>query len=585
MTPEISFTLLVCLITVGLFISERLRVDLVAALAMTCFLVSGILTPEQGIAGFSNPATVTVAALFVLSAGLHRTGALTGLTGLLMRIGKGSPWRATVALMVMMVILSGFINNTAAVAIFLPITVRLARECGLSPSKLLMPLSFASLFGGACTLIGTSTNILVSSIAKDHGLRAFGMFEMAPLGLLLAVCGMLYMLAVGIPLLPSTGEETDLEEEFELAPYLCELILLPDSPNCGKTIEEAPLTQELDLDILELRRAGYNHWNPTAEFRLEPGDLLRVRCSVRLLMAQAKAQGVAFKTEEERSDRVYVEAVVAPGSSLVGHSLRSYRFRERFPATAIALRRQQSIQHSRLASARLQVGDVLLLATHTAVLGRLRRHPAFVLVSQLEAVEDRGRLKWWAVATLLGVVLLSALNLLPIVVAALLGCAVMLTLGCLTPDEAYEAIDWKVIILLGGMLTLGAAVQETGAALLIAETLVGLVGELGPWVAVSAFYLVTSFLTEALSNSATAVLLAPVAIVAAESLQVDPRPFLMAITFAASSSFMSPVGYQTNTMIHGPGRYRFSDFLRVGLPLNLLFWVLATVLIPRIWPF
>ncbi len=225
MTAEILFTLLVCLATVALFISERLRVDVVAALAMTCFLVSGILTPEQGIAGFSNPATVTVAALFVLSAGLHRTGALTGLTEWLMRIGKGSPWRATLALMVVMVLLSGFINNTAAVAIFLPITVRLARSCGLSPSKLLMPLSFASLFGGACTLIGTSTNILVSSIAKNHGQPTFGMFEMLPLGGLLAVCGVIYMLAVGIPLLPSTADDNDLEDEFDLAPYLCELII------------------------------------------------------------------------------------------------------------------------------------------------------------------------------------------------------------------------------------------------------------------------------------------------------------------------------------------------------------------------
>ncbi|MCA9796651.1 MAG: SLC13 family permease, partial [Candidatus Eremiobacteraeota bacterium] len=472
MTVEIFFTLVMAAATVVLFVTEKFRVDVVAALTMTAFLVSGIITPEQGISGFSNPATVTVAAMFILSAGLYRTGALDNLAALIARAGGSSPWLTALSLMLVVGVISAFINNTAAVAIFLPVTFDLARRCKISPSKLLIPLSFASLFGGACTLVGTSTNVLVSSIAKNHGLQPFGMFEMAPLGLLLAAFGIAYMLTIGMPLLPSTREPENLEGEFELAPYLCEIVVAADSQSCGHPLATAPLIQEQDLDVLEVRRQGQNFWNPSGDFVLQAADVLRVRCAVHDLMASAQHHGVSFRAEGPGSveERAFVEAVVGPGSPLIGHSLSSYRFRERFPASAIALRRSDTIRHSRLAATRLRVGDVLLLATKQEAVDRLRNDPAFVLVSEVNHQEDRRRLMLPALAIMVLVVALAALDLLPIVVSSILGCALMLLIGCLKPDEAYAAIDWKVIVLLGGMLTLGTAMEETGAARLLAES-------------------------------------------------------------------------------------------------------------------
>lgn len=586
MTFDIALTLTVAIIAVILFVTEKYRVDMVAALTMTALLVSGIITPEQGISGFSNPATVTVAAMFVLSAGLHRTGVLDNAAQMLLRLGRGSPTLTALCLMVLVGFISAFVNNTAAVAIFLPVTIELARKCKTSPSKLLIPLSFASLFGGICTLLGTSTNILVSSIATKHHLKPLGMFEMAPLGLVFAACGILYMMLVGIPLLPSTRGPEDLEDDFDLAPYMSEIVLEEESSSCYRTLLECPLIQQMDLDVIEVRRANRTYWNPSPDFVLMPGDLLKVRCVLQDLISRAAYFGVTFKNAPELDqDRVLVEAVLSPNSSLAGHSLRTFEFRERYKASVLALRRAETVRHSKLADVRLRAGDVLVLAAHRDSINLLRRHPSFVLVNEFATTDCRYHLMATSILIVGTTVALAAFNVLPLVVSALLGCALLLLTGCLNPDEAYDAIDWKVVVVLGGMLTLGTAMEETGAAKLVAGSLLYAAGDYGPWVALSALYLLTSLLTECLSNNATAVLLVPIAILTAKGLHADPRPFLLAIAFAASASFMTPVGYQTNTLVHGPGRYRFTDFLKVGVPLNLLFWILASVLIPRFWPF
>lgn len=588
MTPEIAFILLVGFVAVYLFITEKLRVDVVALLVMVTFISTGVLSPTQGIAGFSNPATVTVAAMFVLAAALQKTGALNFAAAAILRIAGRSTWRVAGVLMVSIAFISGFINNTAAVAVFLPVTIELARKANVSASKLLIPLSFASLFGGVCTLMGTSTNILVSTLSVQHGDKPIGMFEMAPLGLIMALIGFVYMLLIGIHLLPEHRQVQSLEDNFDVGPYLTEIGLTEECQSLGLKLSEAPFAKELDLDVLEIQRGEQRVPAPDGETILMNGDLLRIHCSLESLNVLRELPGVEIHPlRKGGADREvhFLEAVVAPGSVLVGHTLKTINFRERFKCTAVALRRHGRTLHTKLGNIRLQSGDVLLVADSPEAVTRIQNHRDFVLVSQVEMPRSRQHLALPSVVILGLVVAAVALEIVPVVVAALLGCAALVLSGAITADEVYQAIDWSVIMLLGGMLTLGAAIQESGADKILSGWLLSVAGDFGPWFLLSAFYLITSLLTEALSNNATAVLLVPVAFSSAAALQVDPRPFLMAITFAASASFMTPVGYQTNTLVYGPGQYRFADYLKVGTPLNILFWLVASALIPVFWPF
>lgn len=592
MTFDIAFVLALVVLAVILFATEKLPVDLVALLVMGALLLSGVITPEQGIAGFSNTATITVGAMFVLSAGLFKTGAVNYLGRALGRLFRLHLWMGLVVTMIIAGVLSGFINNTPVVAIFLPILLGVARDLDVSPSRLLMPLSFASMFGGVCTLIGTSTNILVSAIAEQHGEPAFGMFEFTPLGAIFFAAGLVYMIFIGVRLIPERRGKGDLTQTFGMGDYLIDVVLLPEAKSVGKSVAEAPLAKELDIDILEVRREGRLIPFPTSETMLAAHDVLRVRCEVEKIKQLQERQGIALKPEIEWRDEelesaetMLVEAVIAPNSVLDGKTLRDIRFRSYFGGTVLALRHRGETVHENLETTTLRAGDVLLVKIRRDHLIHLEEHEAFLVVSEVGLPTFRKRKVLPAVAIVAGVVLTAALNILPILVSAIAGSILMLLTRCLDLEDAYKAIEWKVIFLLAGVLSLGVALEKTGAAQLLSSAMVDAIGAWGPIAVVAAFYLLTSLLTEAMSNNATAALLAPIAIATADALGVDSRPFLMAVTFAASSSFMTPVGYQTNTLIYGPGQYKFTDFLRVGTLLNLLFWVLATLLIPVFWPF
>ncbi|HKV07032.1 MAG TPA: SLC13 family permease [Thermoanaerobaculia bacterium] len=591
MTFEIVLVLAILAAAVACFATERLPVDLVALLVLSALLASGILTPEQAVSGFSNTATVTVAAMFVLSAGLVRTGVVRLLGKRLTGVGRLGLRPTLVALMALIGVVSAFINNTAAVAIFLPIVLGLARDAGISPSKLLIPLSFASMFGGVCTLIGTSTNILVSSIAAEHGLSPFGMFELSPLGLVLFTVGALYLLTVGVRLIPDRRAGADLTQSYGMGDYLTEILVLPDSPAVGRLLRDSPLVRDLDLDVLEIQRGGRLLPAPGAETVLAANDLLRVRCDVRKIRQAEKQEGIVLKSglkwrdEDLRaSEAALLEAVIVPGSALEGKTLKEAGFRQIYGGTALAIRHRGEVMRERLGMTRLRPGDVLLVEVRRDRVEALKRNPDFVVVSEIGLDEPRRGKLLLAVAIVAGVVVSATLGL-PIVGSAILGSVLLVLTRCLTLDEAYRAIEWRVVFLLGGILPLGLALEKSGAARLLSSLLVDTIGAWGPLALLSAFYLLTSLLTEAMSNNATAALLAPIAISTASSLGVDPRPFLVAVTFAASASFMTPVGYQTNTLIYGPGHYRFGDFLRIGTPLNLLFWLIATLLIPQLWSF
>jgi di/tricarboxylate transporter len=589
---DIAIVLTVLLGAVILFATDRLPADLVAMLVMISLLLTGVVSPEEGVSGFSNPATVTVAAMFVLSSALFKTGALNFVGRMLLTLGRRSQWLSLALVMLGIGAISAFVNNTAAVAIFMPVVIAFSRSVKLSPSKLLMPLSFASMFGGVCTLIGTSTNLLVSAIAEQQGQPPFSMFEMTPLGVIFFGIGFVYMFTVGVRLIPDRRTETDLTAEYEMGEYLVDIILNENAASIGKKLGESPIVKELDIEVLDLVRSGSRMARPSPNMVLQAGDQLRARTSLERIAEMQERQGVTlvpktkWKADGEAAHKLsLVEVVIAPFSTLEGRSLRGVQFAERFGAIVLAIRHRGRLVHRNLHDMRLGAGDALLLEIPEDRIDLIRRDKNFVIVSEPELPRYRKNKILPAVLIMVGVVTMATIGGMPILVTAIAGAALMVLTRCITLEEAYRAVEWKVIFLLAGVLTLGTALQKTGAADILSSFLVDSLGVLGPFAVLAGFYLITSLLTEAMSNNATAVLLAPVAIATAEAMQISPRPLLMAVAFAASSSFMTPVGYQTNALIFGPGNYRFVDFVKVGTPLNIMFWVVATFMIPVFWPF
>lgn len=591
-----DLAIVTCLTLVGviLFVTEALRVDLVAVLIMVGLMLSGVLSPEEGFKGFSNSATVTIAAMFVLSDALRRTGAVRGLGGLLIRLYKDYDFRIALAgMMAMVAVLSSIINNTAVVAILLPLMLQTARSAKIPPTKVLMPLSFSAMFGGLCTLVGTSTNILVSSIMQEHQMEPIGMFEMAPLGAVLFAVGAAYLLVGGTWMIPSRGDGAELTESYEMGAYLTEVQIRPDSKSAYRTLQDAAIAEQESIEVVDVVRGGRSFGRPDPSFVLQPYDTLRVTGSAEAIGRLKRQKGVVFRpgkvlgdTELQKAETVLFEAVVAPNSELDGQSLNAVDFRERFNATLLAVKRKRQLIHRDVLNMELQGGDVLLIQLPKKQVPQLQNTPAFVVLSEVGVPEFRDELVHWAVGIVAGVIgAATFFDAIHISEAAVTGGLLCVIVGAITPQEAYESIDWQVIFLLAGVIPLGTALEKTGGIQIVADYTLAAVGALGPTALLGAFYLMTAIFTGIMSNQATAILLAPVAIQTAESIGADPRPFALAITFAASTSFYTPVGYQTNTLIYSAGDYRFTDFVKIGLPLTLIFWVVATFLLPVFWPF
>ena len=589
MNWQIVTVLVVLAGALALFISERLPIDLVALLVLASLLAFGLVTPEQGVSGFSNPATVTVAAMFVLSAGLQKTGATAVLGRLLLRHGQNH-FTALVVVMGTVGVLSAFINNTAAVAVFIPLVMMIANRRKIAASKLLIPLSYASQFGGVCTLIGTSTNLLVSAISEEAGYGAFSMFEFSRMGLILFAAGVAYFLAFGRWLLPERRAQ-ELSATYQLGAYITELRVGAGSPLIGKSVQESRLGEEHDVTVLRLLHGQENIWAPLRQ-PMREGDVLLVRGELQQLIGlrgSAKLElNVEFKLQDdalEPGGLRLVQALVAPGSRLAGHTLKDLDFRNRYKALVLAIQRRGETLRDKLNTVTLGLGDALLIQAPEGQIRRLRDDESFIVLDEVDEPGMRRHKAPIVLAVIAAVVGLAAFDILPILISALLGCLALVLTRAIDLDEAYQAIDWKVIFLLAGILPLGIAMETTGAARLIADLSVGMVGGLGPIAVLAVVYLMTSILTEGMSNNAAAVLLAPIAISTAEQSGIDPRPLLMAITFAASTGFSTPVGYQTNTMIYNPGGYRYTDFLRTGVPLSIVFWILSVIFIPMFWSF
>lgn len=592
MSYEALLTLLVAVAAVGLFISEKLPMDVVAMLVLASLLLLGLVTPDEALSGFSNEATITVAGMFVLSAGLAHTGALAGLGRLLSRVR----WRWLFVLLLILVagVVSAFINNTAVVAVFLPMVLAACAHNRQSPSQVLIPLSYASQMGGVCTLVGTSTNLLVNSVAKDLGHSGFGMFDFTPLGLVTMGFGLVYLAILGPWLLPKHAA-APLTESWQLGKYVTELRVMAGSPLIGRNIGRAKLAEKHGIDVLELIRDDIARWSPASE-TLREGDLLLVRGEWEQLAALRHSLKLEPRPEFKLSDSSFgaatdgeakrlLEVMVAPGSRLAGQSLDEMDFTRQHEATVLAVHRRGELQRERLRDVTLDVGDVLLVLAPQAELDLLRRDERLVVLNEREDSRRPPGRALLALAIVAAVITSAGLGWLPIVAASILGGIALVVTRCVGNEQAYKAVDWRVIVLLAGVLPLGIAMQKSGLAQSIADLAVGSVGGLGPLAVLAVIYLLTAVLTEFMSNNAAAVMITPIAWSTAISLGLDPTPFIVAVLFAASTSFSTPVGYQTNMMVYNAGNYRFADFLRMGLPLNLMFWMLAVWLIPQFFPF
>lgn len=590
MTIDIAIVLGIILLAVILFVWEKWSVDTVAVLVMVLFMVTGILTPSEGFAGFSNPATLTVGAMFVISAAVFKSGILNRVSIFLVRTGNRNFTLMLLATMLISGVLSAFINDTAVVALFMPVIIQVAKETNISPSKLLMPLSFGALMGGVCTLIGTSTNILVSGILEERGMTPIGMFEMTPAGLWFLGAGVVYMLVAGQFLIPKRKANVSPVDEFDMGQYLAEIRLLSDCKSIGKTIFESPLVKDLSIEILQVIRSDGRIEFPMAYTELHEGDVLKVRCDIDKVKALASREGIKVKgdisTEMESRDILLYETLIAPNSPFVGRSLAEIQFKETYRgASVLAIRSRKNIIHEKLGHVKLRSGDILLIRSERSIIRRLKKNQTLLVISEFQPRQINYIRMTFTIAVVLGVMLLAAFKVMPILLSAAIGVSVLILSGTLKPEEAYKSIEWKVLFMLAGVLSMGVALEKTGAADLLSDFIINTMGDYGPQVVLSFFFALSFMLTNVMSNNATAALLAPIAIISAQSMGISTRPFLMAITFAASLSFMTPVGYQTNTMIFAPGNYKFRDFLKVGTPLNIILWILATFMLPKIYPF
>lgn len=590
MTFEIAFVFATIGVALFLFVTERFPIDQVAIAIPVVLLAGGVIDAEQAVAGLGNTATVTVAAMLVLSLGLVKTGAVAAIARWATGLSLGGETGRLLALSLLAAAVSPFLNNTAVVVVFLPVFLALAQRSGRPASLYLMPLSFSAILGGTVTLIGTSTNLIVYGMARERGLDALHMFSIAPLGLLYLGVGMTYLFTVGRRLLPRRDTPPDLSGKYSVRDFVTEFEVTPASPARGKTLRELGWGRLYDVTVLGIRRARREIWAPGARRHVREGDVLYVRGDTDRLLRLAARERLATpaervpRTELQAPDTKLVEVLVSPGSPLVGHTLREVRFQQRYGAVVLAVQHHGRTVPESPARVRLDVGDLLLVHGPATALDALADEPGIVPLAEVSGVRGTRPRAVVAVGILVGVVASAGLGLIPILPAALAGVVVMLFTRCVHLEEVYHELDWSVVFLLAGLIPLGTAMDVSGAAEWLAGSVAGLLGRLGPAGVVAVFYLLTSLLTEVMSNNATAIVLTPIAILTAGELGMSPYALLVALMFGASASFMTPVGYQTNALIYGPGGYRFTDFLRVGLPLNLLLLVTAAVFIPVLWP-
>ena len=595
---EILFLGGIILAALILFITELFPIDVTALLVLGLLLILGLVSPTESLEGFSNPAVITIACLFILSHALQKSHILEYLIININSLIDRSRVLGMIAYLFAIGVASAVVNNTAIVAIFMPVTIRLADKYNISPSKVLIPLSYAAILGGTLTLVGTSTNLIVNSILVDssNGLVSLGMLEFAKFGIIKFVVGLIYIFTIGYKLLPIRVAKSSSIEDYRLDGYLTEFKVSKNSPLANKTLLDRKINENYDVIVLDVLRGGEIINSNLRNLTIQKDDILFVKGSFDNFQRLKEIENLVMLADEkltqeelEQEDNILAECLVTDNSELIGLSLQEANFRRSFGSFVLAIRREGEIIRRKLAHFILKPFDTLLVYGPKDRINQLANKEGFIVLGKVDGSLDGHPFWWLSLASILLAVTLAIFDIIPIVVGVILGVIALLLSKVITPNEAYSSIHWQVIIVIAAFLPMGAAIQRTGLDVIISDSISTFVNlfpaDILPYLLLALIYFITMILTEIASNAATAIIMTPITLSLASNFGFDPKPFIFAGCYAASASFITPVGYQTNLMVFGPGGYRYSDYIKVGLPLGLILWVVSVIMIPMIWPF